>query len=91
MVDKKKIEAGVKLLLEGISYMETKEFENGMGIFYKLAQKYPNNHILLVNLARCEKECGKIEEAKEHLRQSLLIFSDYSEALELLEELNNGK
>ena len=64
-----------------------KEFENAMGIFYKLAQKYSDNHILLVNLARCEKECGKIEEAKEHLRQALLIFSDYSEALELLEEL----
>ena len=62
-----------------------------MGIFSKLAIKYPKNHILLTNLAVCEVKCEKIKEANEHLRQALLIFDDYSPALKLLEELNNGK
>jgi len=60
-----------------------------MGILYKLSVKYPNNHIVLTNLAKCEAECLKIKEAKEHLRQALLIYEDYEPALELLEKLKN--
>ena len=33
----------------------------------------------------------KINEAKEHLRQALMIYDDYKEALDLLEEINSGK
>ncbi len=72
----------------GITYLETNEYENAMGIFYKLAQKYPQNHILLTNLAKCEAKCSKTKEALEHLRQALMVFDDYKEALDLLEELN---
>lgn len=74
-----------------VCYMETNEYENAMGIFYKLAHSYPNNHILLTNLAKCELKCNKKAEAQEHLRQALLIFDDYQEALDLLEEINCGK
>ncbi len=74
-----------------ICYLEQKQYENAMGIFYKLANKYPNNHILLTNLAKCEIKCSKISEAQEHLRQALMIFDDYKEALDLLEEINCGK
>jgi len=74
-----------------ISYMESGEFENAMGIFFKLSLTYPKNHILLTNLAKCEAKCNKIKEANEHLRQALMIYDDYQEALELLEEINNGK
>lgn len=76
----------------GVCYLKTNEFENASGIFSKLMPNYSNNHILLTNLARCEKETGRIDEAKEHLRQALMIFDDYKEALELLEEIKvNGK
>ena len=74
-----------------ICYLEQKQYENAMGIFYKLANKYPNNHILLTNLAKCEIKCSKISEAQEHLRQALMVFDDYKEALDLLEEINCGK
>ena len=75
----------------GVCYMQTNEFENAMGIFFKLSLTYPKNHILLTNLAKCEAKCNKIKEANEHLRQALMIYDDYQEALELLEEINNGK
>ena len=74
-----------------VCYMELKEYENAMGIFYKLALSYPDNHILLTNLAKCELKCDKKNEAQEHIRQALMIFDDYQEALDLLEEINCGK
>ncbi len=75
----------------GICHLELKEYDKALGLFFKLLKYYPKNHILLTNLARCEYETGKIEEAKEHVRQALLVFDDYQEALNLLEEINNGK
>ena len=74
----------------GICNLEVKDYEGAMGIFYKLALIYPKNHILLTNLAKCEYYCGKKNEALEHVRQALLVFDDYSDALNLLEEINNG-
>lgn len=75
----------------GICYLEEKNYQEALGIFFKLTQIYPENHILLTNLAKCEHMCDKKSEAKEHLRQALMIFDDYQEALDLLEEINNGK
>ena len=75
----------------GICYLELGQFNEAMGIFYQLALKYPQNHILLVNLAKCEIKEGRRKEALEHLRQALMIFDDYDEALELIEEINNAK
>lgn len=74
-----------------ICYLEEKDYEKAMGIFFKLAHKYPQNHILLTNLAKCEFKCSKKSEAQEHIRQALMIFDDYKEALDLLKEMNNGK
>ena len=75
----------------GICQMELGEYEKAMGSFFRLVKIYPKNHILLTNLARCEFKSNKINEAKEHLRQALMVFDDYKEALDLLEEINNGK
>lgn len=74
-----------------ISYMETEEYENAMGIFSKLVVTYPKNHILLTNLAACESKCERKKEAQNHIQQALLIFDDYKPALKILEELKNGK
>ena len=75
----------------GICYLQEENYQDAMGIFYKLAINYPKNHILLTNLAKCEFKSGKTNEACEHLRQALMIFDDYKDALDLLEEINNGK
>lgn len=75
----------------GVCHLELEEYEQAAGLFFKLVKYYPKNHILLTNLAKCEYKIGKIEEAKEHLRQALLVFDDYQDALNLLEEMNNGK
>ena len=74
-----------------VCHLEAQEYSEAIGIFYKLSLMYPQNHILLTNLAKCEYECGKTNEASEHLRQALMIFDDYKEALELLKEINDGK
>ena len=75
----------------GICNLELEDYEGALGLFFKLAKNYPKNHILLTNLAKCEYKCGKENEALEHIRQALLVFDDYADALNLLEEINNGK
>jgi len=75
----------------GICYLEEENYNDALGIFFKLLQRYPKNHILLTNLAKCEYKCNKKNEAIEHVRQALMIFDDYQEALDLLEEINSGK
>lgn len=70
-----------------ICNLKLKEYKEAMGILFNLSTKYPKNHIILTNLAKCEIKCDKKEEAREHLRQALMIYDDYSEALELLEEI----
>ena len=74
----------------GVCYLELKDYDCAMGIFYKLALQYPKNHILLYNLAKCEHECNKDKEAVEHLRQALLVYDDFEDALKLLEEIKDG-
>ena len=73
-----------------ICYLKLENYNDAMGIFYKLAVKYPKNHIILTDLARCEMKTGRKKEALEHLRQALMVYDDYQEALNLLEELNSG-
>ncbi len=70
-----------------ICYMNTDEFENAMNLFRKLLDKYPENHILLTNLAKCEYKLKDKTLALEHLRRALLIFDEYEEATKLLEEI----
>ncbi len=71
-------------------YMETEEYEKAMGIFFRLAKTYPKNHIILTNLAKCENICGKKKEALDHIRQALMVYDDYEDALKLLKEIENG-
>ena len=70
-------------------YMEMNEFDKAMGILYKLAIKYPKNHIILTNLAKCEHNCNKDKEAINHLRQALVVYDDFEDALNLLKEIKN--
>ncbi len=69
-------------------YLKEQNYHDALGLYFKLAKTYPKNHIILTNLAKCEIKCDKINEAKEHLRQALMIYDDYSEALELLKEIS---
>ncbi len=72
-----------------VCYMKLEQYEKAMGLFHKLAHIYPKNHIILTNLAKCELKCGRKKEALDHVRQALLIYDDYDEALSLLKELDN--
>ncbi len=85
-----KVQDDETMNLLGICYLENEEFDNALGIFYKLVLNYPENHILLTNLAKCEYKSNRKKEAVEHLRQALMVFDDYKDALDLLEEINNG-
>ena len=75
----------------GYCYLKSEDYESAMGIFYKLSLKYPQNHIILTDLAKCELKCNKKKEALEHLRAALMIFDDYAPALELLKEADIGE
>lgn len=89
IVEKTKDDETMNML--AIAYLETGEFEPAMGILSKLIVTYPENHMMLTNLAKCEYNCNKKKEALEHLRQALMMYDDYEPAIRLLEVINNGK
>ena len=70
-----------------ISYMNLKDYKAAIGIFENLARKFPQNHILLCDLGNCYLKIGEIEKAKNKAYEALNIFSDYSEALKLIKEV----
>ena len=47
--------------------------------------------MLFTNLAYCEHKIGEDTLALEHIRRALLIFDDYKEAKELLEEIKSNE
>ncbi len=71
-----------------ICYKNTGEYDSASGLLYKLADKYPKNHVLLTDLAECEIKCDKKQQAKKHLQDALMVFDDYEPALKLLEEIS---
>ena len=72
-------------------YMKLKDFKMAAGIFKKLAGKYPENHLLLCDLAKCELKMGEIENAKENAKKALLIFPDFEDAIKILKETQKGE
>ncbi len=74
-----------------ICYMKTGDYTHARNLFYKLIDRYPENHILFTNLAYCEHKIGEDTLALEHIRRALLIFDDYKEAKELLEEIKSNE
>lgn len=70
--------------------MKLKDFEMAGGIFKKLSKNYPKNHILLCDLARCEIELKNFKQAKETLKQALMIFPDYEDGIKLLKQAEQG-
>lgn len=89
VVEKVKDDETMNML--AVAYLETGEYEPAMGILSKLIVTYPENHMMLTNLAKCEYNCNKKNEALEHIRQALMMYDDYEPAIKLLEVINNGK
>ena len=52
-------------------YMKLKEFKMAAGIFKKLSNEYPNNHILLCDLAKCQIKMEEFENAKENAKDRM--------------------
>ncbi len=73
------------------NYMKLKEYETAANIFHKLSHEYPENHLLLCDLARCEIKLGKLDHAKEHIKKALMIFPDFEEGIKLLKEVQNNE
>ena len=72
-------------------YMKLKEFKMAAGIFKKLSNEYPNNHILLCDLAKCQIKMEEFENAKENAKRALLIFPDFEDAIKILKETQKGE
>ncbi len=70
--------------------MKLKNFEAAAGIFKKLKESYPNNHILLCDLAKCEIKIEKYKEAKENIKQALMLYPDFEYGIKLLKEVENN-
>ncbi len=45
--------------------MKLKEYKTAAGIFNKLTETYPNNHIILCDLAKCETKIGEYKMQKK--------------------------
>ena len=88
VLDKSKDDETQNML--AICLMKTGDYTHARNLFYKLIDKYPENHILFTNLAYCEHKIGDDTLALEHVRRALLIFDDYKEALDLLEEIKTN-
>ena len=73
------------------SYAKLKDFKSAAGIFNKLAKTYPNNHILLTELAKCQLKLGAFQNAKENAKKALMIFSDFEDAIKVLKEAQNNE
>ncbi len=71
--------------------MKLKEYKTAAGIFNKLTETYPNNHIILCDLAKCETKIGEYNNAKKHLEQALTLFPDFEYGLKILKEVQQNE
>ncbi len=73
------------------NFMKLKEYKTAAGIFNKLTETYPNNHIILCDLAKCETKIGEYNNAKKHLEQALTLFPDFEYGLKILKEVQQNE
>ena len=71
--------------------LRLKNYDIACALFEKLCELYPKNHLLLTDCAKCCLKTGKTKEAKDFAKRALEIFSDFSDALKILEEIQGGQ
>jgi tetratricopeptide (TPR) repeat protein len=81
--------------LLAMCYMKLKDYKKAIKIYEKLLEMYPKNHLVLTSLAQGYFEIKDFKNAKKYATEALTIFSDFEDALEILdkikEEKKNGK
>ena len=56
----------------------------------KLTELYPENHLILLDLATSYFETDDFENAKKYTKASLSIYPDFEDGLKLLKKLENN-
>ena len=69
------------------NFMKLKDYKTAAGILSKLKEAYPDNHILLCDLAKCEIKIGEYDNAKENIKKALMQFPGFDYGLKLLKEV----
>ena len=76
------------LNLLAMVYQNLKEYEKAAGIFKKLLNDYPDNHIIATKLAECCLKMNDYKCAKEYAAIALKKYPDVEDALKILKEVN---
>ncbi|GBF23459.1 TPR repeat-containing protein, partial [Candidatus Gastranaerophilus sp. (ex Termes propinquus)] len=79
------------LNLLALSHMKLREWAQARDIFKELTGKYPKNHIMLTNLAKCELKLNEFEAAKTYASKALEVFSDFDDAIKILKKVEQNE
>ena len=71
----------------------SKKYKKAIMALLKLTELYPQNHLILLDLATSYYKTDDFENAKKYIKASLSIYPDFEDGLKLLKKLenNNGK
>ncbi len=69
--------------------MATKKYKKAILTLLKLTEQYPQNHLILLDLATSYYKTDDYENAKKYIKASLSIYPDFEEGLKLLKKLEN--
>jgi len=69
--------------------MKLKNFESAKFLLEQLLEIYPQNHLIMTDLAQCFLNLGDKESAKNYAIRALEVFSDFDDALKILKGIEN--
>lgn len=69
--------------------MATKKYKKAILQLLKLTELYPQNHLILLDLATSYYKTDDFENAKKYIKASLSIYPDFEDGLKLLKKLEN--
>ena len=69
--------------------MAMKKYKKAIMSLLKLTELYPQNHLILLDLATSYYKTDDFENAKKYIKASLSIYPDFEEGLKLLKKLEN--
>jgi tetratricopeptide (TPR) repeat protein len=76
--------------LLAVCYMALELWQEAEDIFSAILEKHPKNHIVLTHSAKCFLKLGEPKKAKDLARRALEVFSDFEDALLILEEADGN-
>lgn len=79
------------LNLLGRTYKALNKYKEAAGVFKILTAKYPDNHIILTDMAECLLKLDDKCCAKEYAMKALNKYKDYEPALKILKEVTKDE